>query len=156
MKRCLGSAVPPHTAQSPEKTELFLQKNRIFLCKTLYYSPHKQCLDIGSHNLSSNRDFCQARTTTSLHQQYRCAAEVAKDLSPGMGLSGSEVRSRQKEQSAEQRMKAIPQSNIQETSPQARDELSGQPSRVGLAILALVNLSIFAGIVYSIALGLTT
>ena len=55
-----------------------------------------------------------------------------------------------------QMKKAIPHSSLQETTPAGRNALSGRPSRVGLAILALTNLSIFAGIAYSIALGLTT
>ena len=106
--------------------------------------------------LSFNRDFCQARTVIPLPRQYRCAAEVAKDLSLGMRLSGSDARSRQEDHSLPQRKEAIPKSNLQNTSPQARDKLSEGPSRVGLAILVLANLFILAGIIYSIALGLVT
>jgi len=146
----------PHTAKSSEKIVLFLHKNRIFLCKALPYSPHRRRLDVGSRMLSRDRDFCQARTMTPLPRQYRCAAEVAKDLLPGMRLSGSEVRSRQEDHSLPQRKEAMSKSNLQNTPPQARSELSGGPSRVGLAILVLANLFIFAGFIYSIALGLVT
>jgi hypothetical protein len=47
-------------------------------------------------------------------------------------------------------------SNLQDIPPQARNELSERPSRVGLAILALANLFIFAGLIHSIAQGLVT
>jgi len=50
----------------------------------------------------------------------------------------------------------MPKSNLQNTPPPARNELSGRPSRVGLAILVLANLFIFSGFIYSIALGLVT
>jgi len=47
-------------------------------------------------------------------------------------------------------------SNLQNIPPQARDEWSERPSRVGLVILALANLFIFAGIIYGVAQRLVT
>jgi len=80
----------------------------------------------------------------------------AKDLLPGMRLSGSDVRGRQKDYSLPQRKEAMPHSNLQNIPPQARSELLGGPSRVGLAIVALTNLFILAGIIYGVAQGLVT
>jgi len=37
---------PPYTAKSSEKIVLFLHKNRIFLCNTLHYSPHRRRPDV--------------------------------------------------------------------------------------------------------------
>jgi len=50
----------------------------------------------------------------------------------------------------------MPHSNLQNIPPQARSELLGGPSRVGLAIVALTNLFILAGIIYGVAQGLVT
>lgn len=46
--------------------------------------------------------------------------------------------------------------NPQEFPPQVRSKLPTGPSRVGLAMILLVNLFIFAGFIYNIALGLAT
>jgi len=146
----------PYTAKSSEKFVLFLHKNRIFLRSTLHYSPPNRHLGVGSHTLLSNRDFCQARTLTSLPYRYRCAAEVAKDLLPRMRFSGSEVRSRRRDSSLAQRKSAIPKSKLQDIPSQAHNESPQAPPRVGLVILVLANLLIFAGLIHSLAKGLLT
>jgi len=144
----------PYTAKSSEKLVLFLHKNRIFLCKTLHYSPPSRRLDVGSRTLLSNRDFCQARTITTLPYRNRCAAEVAKDMLPTIGLSGSKVRSRRRDCSLAQRKSVIPKSRLRDIPSPAHNKSPQAPSRVGLVILALVNLFIFAGFIHSIARGL--
>jgi len=68
-----------------------------------------------------------------------------------ISLSEREVQGRQRRHSPPQRKTAIPESNRQNSPPKTGNELSQGPSRVGLAILLLVNLFIFAGIIYSIA-----
>ena len=88
---------------------------------------------------------------TPLPRQYRCAAGVAKDLLPGMSLSGSEVRRRQEDHWLPQLKEAMPKSNLQNTPPHVRNESPKGPSRVGLAIVLLVNLLILAVFTHSVA-----
>jgi len=69
-------------------------------------------------------------------------------------FSGSKVHGRRRDCSLAQRKNAIPKSKLQNIPSQAHNKSPRAPSRLGLVILALANLFIFAGIIYIIARGL--
>ena len=71
-----------------------------------------------------------------------------------MRLSGSEARSGHGDCSLAQKKSAIPKSKLQDIPSHAHNKSPQAPSRAGLVILALANLFIFAGLIYSIARGL--